>query len=257
MRLAGWIFLMTFVLSSCNDTSPDVIKEVPTKAEKKKEASPKDKKLWLTDENAESILLPYFKENTERKFIIQTKLGDIEIELSNKTPIHTGNFVFLVKEKNYFDSTLFYRVAPKFIVQGGDADTDNIQTRRFSIGQYHLPAEMNKEGLYHRRGAIAMTRNYGDNPNKISTPYDFYIVLGKRHNEMQLQAIERDQKISFTDEQREVYKTIGGAPHLDGQHTVFGYVTKGIEVAEKISLIEADTREWPYENISMSIKPIK
>ena len=237
------------------------VKKTSTPTKEKKQSLLDEAKantyVWLNDENAVPFLKQYGKENPERKFKITTPFGEIVIKLSNKAPIHTANFLYLVKEKQYFDNTFFYRVAPKFIVQGGNADNDFIQSKRFAIGDYSLPAEFTTT-LYHKRGAVAQTRVYGpNNPEKRSTPFDFYIVVGKKHKLIQLSAIATEQGLTFTEAQKKVYQEQGGAPHLDFEHTVFGEVLSGMEVADKISVQEADSREWPKKNIPMTIEIIE
>lgn len=257
------IILFSTLFFSCGNNNNPNQKEsgedasVPKKIEQKSLKSELDSSnIWLNQDNAIPFLKNYFHQNTERHFKITTKFGDITLKIYEDTPIHSGNFLYLVKEKNYYQNTLFYRVAPKFIIQGGDRDTDEIQSRRFLVGNYHLPAEFT-ENHRHFRGAVAMSRNYGDNPNKVSTSYDFYIVVGKKHAPVQLSAIERENNIKYSDQEKRMYQEVGGAPHLDFQHTVFGEVISGMEVVDKISKVEADKREWPYENIIMQVEILK
>ena len=255
------ILVGVFLLAACgNDPQPSIPakqaqpkQKAATEVEKSlKSKAQQSTRVWLSDQNSTPFLTDYFAENPERNFIISTEFGEIEIAISEKTPVHSGNFLYLVKEKQYYNQTQFYRVTPDFLIQGGDADNDMIQSRRFAIGEYSLPAEFGND-LYHKRGAVGMSRNYGDNPDKRSTAFDFYIIIGKKHQEIQLQAIERDNDIQFTAEQREVYKTVGGAPHLDHQHTVFGHIVRGMDVVEKISAQPTDSRDWPKRNIPMKI----
>lgn len=252
------IYILLILNASCSDGTPSTIdvKESPKQKIKEKPKSDKellDKNLlYITDKNAVDVFTNYFEENKERNFIISTTYGRIGIKLFEDTPIHGGNFLYLVKEKNYFDSTLFYRISKDFIIQGGDADNDNIQTRRFAIGDYSLPSEF-KANHRHLRGAVGMSRTYGDNPDKVSSSFDFYIVVGNDVGNLQLSAVERDNNISYSEEDTKQYKNVGGTPHLDFQHTVFGELTFGMDVVEKISKQEADSREWPIDDIKMAI----
>lgn len=254
--------LLLFLAAACSEnvpsekSKPNPALTEPLKPKENSVQKQREKFLYLTNKNAVATFKQYFKKNKERFFTIATPFGDIVIKIYDDTPIHSGNFLYLVKEKNYYDSTLFYRVSPKFIVQGGDADNDNIQSRRFAIGDYHLPAEFRKNRR-HFRGAVGMSRTYGDNPNKVSTAFDFYIVLGKKMAPVQLQAIERDNHIQYSPADVKRYQTEGGTPHLDFQHTVFGEVVSGLEVAEKISEVKADSREWPYQDVKMSVSILK
>jgi cyclophilin family peptidyl-prolyl cis-trans isomerase len=261
-RLTNLAVIIVLVIG-CNDskknTKTGTDKLLEEKPAVKKEISlqkQREEFLYLTNKNAVSVFQKYIQNNKERRFKISTIFGDIVIKIYGDTPIHSGNFLYLVKEKKYYDSTLFYRVSPDFIIQGGDADNDNIQSRRFAIGDYHLPAEFSNKRR-HFRGAVGMSRTYGNNPEKVSTAFDFYIVLGKKMAPVQLQAIERDNGIKYSKEDVIRYQTAGGTPHLDFQHTVFGEVVSGLEVAEKISQIKADSREWPYDDVAMAISIIQ
>lgn len=219
----------------------------------KKEPEVQDTAFYLNNDNAVEFLSNYFKENTERQVVISTKFGDIEITLSDRTPVHTGNFLYLVKEWSYYDSTLFYRVAENFIIQGGDADSYLISGRKYAIGDYALPQEIHPS-LYHKVGAVAMCKNYTKRNYGLSSSYDFYIVIGDKSKEIQLQAHERELGISYSPERREYYKQVGGTPHLDEQHTVFGQVTNGMDVVRKISELPTDSQDWPDSDVFMNIK---
>lgn len=237
-------------MASCDN---ETAKKTTPKQEKQDSAvsepqQPKEKRFYLTNENAPEFLTDYFEKTSERNVILETKYGEIEFELSDKTPIHSGNFQYLIKEKQYYDSTLFYRVAEDFIIQGGDADNFMIRNRKYAIGDYALPQEFVPE-LYHKPGAVAMCRHYDNENDGLSSSFDFYIVIGEPSNEVTLQKLERENGITFTSTQRNMYKTEGGAPHLDGEHTVFGQVVRGMDVVRKISTVPTDSQDWPDENI--------
>ncbi|MFD2561524.1 peptidylprolyl isomerase [Aquimarina rubra] len=180
----------------------------------------------LTNENMKEFLLQYGKENPETLVRISTKFGDIHIQLYKESPVHRANFIYLVKEK-YFDETFFYRVAKGFVIQGGNSDRKQMAQKRHDIGDYTLPQEPIK-GLTHERGAVALSKQWVDNPSNRSTPYEFFIVIAKQ-----------------------------GAHHLDGEHTIFGKVVKGMNVADKISNVPVDGSEWPKENIFIKAEVIR
>lgn len=169
----------------------------------------------------------------KKKIVIYTEYGKIEMELFDNTPKHRDNMLKLVREK-FYDSTLFHRVIPQFMIQGGDPESKNAQIGaplgNGDVG-YRVDAEINDEN-FHRYGALAAARD--NNPEKASSGCQFYIVVGKKFTDAELDQISKRTGRTFTAEQREVYKTIGGTPHLDGNYTVYGQVTKGMEVAEKI-----------------------
>ena len=128
---------------------------------------------------------------------IQTMLGDIVVRLYDETPIHRDNFVKLAKEGDY-DGTLFHRVIKDFMIQGGDPDSKGAPaSQMLGMGgpDYTLEAEI-KEGLYHKRGALAAARQ-GDemNPERRSSGSQFYIVWGQVYNEGQLRQFAKQLKM--------------------------------------------------------------
>ena len=131
------------------------------------------------------------------KVKIQTMLGDIIVRLYDETPIHRDNFVKLVRE-GYYDGTLFHRVIKDFMIQGGDPDSKGAPAgKMLGVGgpDYTLEAEI-KEGLFHKRGALAAARQ-GDevNPERRSSGSQFYIVWGQKYNEGQLRQFSKQLKM--------------------------------------------------------------
>ncbi|MGB0165271.1 MAG: peptidylprolyl isomerase [Luteibaculum sp.] len=240
------VFFLLLLWSCGSEQEATAPSKIETKEEK--QIAPVEKAFYLNNDNAPDYLANYFNENPERQVLIKTKYGEIILRLSEKTPIHSGNFLYLIKEKDYYDSTLFYRVAEDFLIQGGDADNFLISNRKYGIGEYALPMELDEE-LYHKPGALAMCRHYDNSNEGLSTSFDFYIVIGEKSTELQLQQLEREHNIRFSPDQRKTYKTIGGTPHLDGEHTVFGEVLSGMDVVKKISMQPTDSQDWPDENI--------
>jgi peptidyl-prolyl cis-trans isomerase B (cyclophilin B) len=184
--------------------------------------------------------------------VFQTTKGVIKLKLYNETIMHRDNFIQLVSE-GYYNDVLFHRVIKDFMIQAGDPQSRNAKSGE-ALGNggpdYTIPAEFYAP-LYHKKGALAAARS-GDNvnPNRESSGSQFYIVQGKKYTMEQLQAMENSKKhISFTEEQKTDYSTIGGTPHLDYAYTVFGEVIEGIEVVDAISLAVTDERNRPLENI--------
>lgn len=182
------------------------------------------------------------KKDRKRDVLMQTTRGDIVIRLSDSTPLHRDNFLKLVKV-GFYDSVLFHRVIKDFMIQGGDPDSKRAAAGK-PLGNggpgYTVPAEFRKT-LFHKKGVIAAART-GDNmnPTKASSGSQFYIVQGKVFTDAGLDSVEtfrlNGRKIPI--EQRAVYKTIGGTPHLDQGYTVFGEVVKGLDVIDKIATTE-------------------
>ena len=164
------------------------------------------------------------------KFVIHTDLGDMKGFLYNETPKHRDNFVKLASE-GYYDGTLFHRVINKFMIQGGDPDSKNAKPGQ-ALGMggpgYTIPAEMNPK-FTHKRGALAAARTGGpSNPLKASSGSQFYIVQPE-----------------------------GGAHFLDNDYTVYGELTEGFDVVDKISLAAKDQSDRPLKDIKMTIKIVK
>ena len=173
--------------------------------------------------------------------MITTK-GTIVLRLSDSTPLHRDNFLLLVK-KGYYDSLLFHRVIRNFMIQSGDPGSkEGHPGKPLSQGGsggpgYMIPAEF-RATLFHRRGALAAAREGDDvNPSKASSGSQFYIVQGKTFTNPGLDSVEirrlKGRKIPAA--QRAVYTTLGGAPHLDQNYTVFGEVIQGMEVVDSIA----------------------
>ena len=209
----------------------------------------------LTSKNAEAFLRSYFKENSERKIKLTTRLGVLKFRLYEDTPVHSANFLMLVK-RDYFNDTEFTRVVKNFVVQGGNNDKEQEDIKRLLIGSYELDPEFIPEHI-HKKGSLAMARRYEENPDKLSSGYNFYFVQGQKFTEPQLLAIERDNEMQIPEWKRRIYRTIGGAPHLDDEHTVFGEIYEGLDVLEKMSLVKTDASDWPMEPLVMKMEVIE
>ena len=160
----------------------------------------------------------YEKENKENKVRIMTDFGNIDVLLYKTTKYHRANFIFLTKQ-GYFDDTQFYRIVNNFIIQGGSTDDPEVIKKRKKIGKYLLPKDA-KRNLRHVRGTISMPSKDIDNPHKMASPYQFFIVQKK-----------------------------DGAHHLNGDYTVFGKVIKGMNVVDEIAKQPTDNSEWPIHNV--------
>lgn len=189
--------------------------------------------------------------------VLQTTAGDIRIELYDETPAHRDNFLKLVRS-HFYDSLLFHRVVRNFVVQAGDPDSKHAGPgRMLGAGTlpYRLPAEVRLPELYHKRGAVAMAREADEaNPRRESDACQFYIVWGKRHSTAVVEAErERIDTIGggarMSDEMFETYRKVGGLPQLDGLYTVFGEVTMGMDVVEKMLDAETDDYDRPLYDI--------
>ncbi len=207
-----------------------------------------------------AVLFTLLSCNREQMVLISTNHGDIKLKLYEETPLHKENFFKLVNE-GYFDSLLFHRVINEFMVQGGDPNSKNA-TKNAALGSggpgYTIPAEFNSK-LIHKKGALAAARMPDQmNPEKASSGSQFYIVHGKKVAEQELSYLENKSGIKYSEEQKTIYKTIGGTPFLDNNYTVFGEVVEGIEVVDNIADVSTNPRDRPIEDVIMKqVKVVK
>lgn len=190
---------------------------------------------------------------------IETDSGNIVVALYNQTHLHRDNFIKLVK-KDFYDGLLFHRVIKDFMIQGGDPDSRNAAPGAH-LGEgglkYTIPAEFDST-LFHKKGALAMAREGDDvNPKKASSSSQFYIVDGKPFSDADMDKMETRFKIKIPESHRVVYRTIGGAPFLDGNYTVFGEVISGQDVVEKIADMPKDGNDRPLTDLHMKMTVLK
>jgi len=161
------------------------------------------------------------------KFVIHTDFGDMKGILYNETPKHRDNFVKLAKS-GFYNGLLFHRVINGFMIQGGDPQSKNAKPgQRLGGGDpgYTIPSEFNA-ALKHKRGALAAARMPDqENPTKASSGSQFYIVQPEK-----------------------------GTHFLDMNYTVYGEVTEGFDVIDKISLAQKDQSDRPLKDIKMTVK---
>lgn len=172
----------------------------------------------LDSKKAMEFFLQYDKENKENTVRITTDFGTIDILLFDDTKFHRSNFIYLTK-RHYFDDTQFFRVINNFMIQGGNGDDMATAIKRRNIGKYLLPKDTNR-GFKHDRGTVSMPSSDIENPHKLASPYQFFIVQQN-----------------------------GGAHHLNGDYTVFGKVIKGMNVVDKIAAVATDDADWPLKNV--------
>lgn len=208
-------------------------------SEKKKEV------FTVAKENVKDVLTTYGQNHKENEVIIETSFGNMKIRLYEDTPLHRANFIKQINEDYYKEGT-FYRIVNYFMIQGGVVDKEL---------DYLVPSEMSA-GHFHKRGALAMARFDEGNPDKASSPTEFYIVQGQKHTEQDLDFEEKENGMKFTSEQRQAYTTVGGDISLDGNYTVFGEVIEGFEVIDKIAGEKVHQGEKPLKKIPFTIRAI-
>jgi len=151
--------------------------------------------------------------------IIKTKFGDIEIKFyPDIAPKHVENFIKLAKE-GFYNGTIFHRVIPGFMIQGGDPNTkDSLKKDTFGQGGPGYTVKAEFSDIPHKRGIVSMAR--ASDPDTAGS--QFFIVV-------------EDSRF------------------LDRKYTVFGEVTKGIGVADKIVNLNRDDRDNPKERVEMTV----
>ena len=229
------------------------------------------------------------------------------MKLYDETPKHAENFMKLAAS-GFYDSTLFHRVIPGFMIQAGDPTSKHAASGQL-LGDgdtnYTIPFEY-VEHYFHKRGALAAARESDDvNPLKASSGCQFYIVQGRKFTDAGLDSAEdkrnrytksfilmkklkesndtntlhvfqqyfskrdipniekmlaeydglvrpeysKQKPFKLSAAQREIYKTVGGSPHLDGAYTIFGEVISGMEVVDKIAAAQRDSNDRPLKDI--------
>lgn len=179
------------------------------------------------------------KADFKRDVLMKTDLGNMVLRLNDSTPIHRNNFIRLIRSK-YYEGINFHRVIAGFMIQAGNESTKkNADTSKF-LKQYTLPAEINNT-LFHRKGVLAAARMGDDvNPTKASSGVQFYIVQGSVYNNISLDSVQthRLKGRQLPEAHRTIYKTVGGAPHLDQNYTIFGELIDGYDVLDLIANVK-------------------
>ncbi|MEM1324455.1 MAG: peptidylprolyl isomerase [Bacteroidota bacterium] len=183
---------------------------------------------------------------------IDTNVGSVKVKLYNSTPLHRDNFVKLASE-GYYDSLLFHRVMPNFMIQAGDpASKLAPQGQRLGGGgpNYTIPPEISAP---HFKGALSAARKADQfNPERESSGSQFFIVHGSQQRDENLDLMERSKGIQYTAEQRALYKELGGYPSLDTEYTVFGEVIEGLEVVDEIAGYATDQWNRPLKEVRIT-----
>jgi len=222
------LIITIFFEMGCSETKknktqiPEKIVVKKQKIKRKQNILKEQPKLVLNEKNAIPFLFEYKQQDLPTHVKISTEFGEIIIELFDTAPYHKANFIYLTR-LGYFNDTFFHRVVPNFVIQGGNSDHPNTSKKRRQIGRYLLPPDL-KKGQKHHRGIVSMPSSEIDNPHRLASPYEFFIVQQK-----------------------------GGAYHLDGNYTPFGKVISGMETVDAICAVKIDGREAPIDNVRMQV----
>lgn len=192
--------------------------------------------------------------NQSHRVKIQTEMGDIVIRLYDETPLHRDNFIKLVKE-GFYQDLLFHRVIPNFMIQGGDPTSKNAEANAMLGGgggdMARIPAEF-RPNLFHKKGTLAAARD--GNPEKASSACQFYLVQGKVYTQDELNMLQAQMGIKFSQVQRDAYSTIGGVPFLDQNYTVFGEIESGLNLVDEIANKPRNNMDRPLQDVKFSIE---
>jgi len=174
------------------------------------------------EETKKNFTKEEMKKMPETKAVIETRFGNMEIRFfPDVAPKHVNNFIELAK-KGFYDGTIFHRVIPGFMIQGGDPNSKSPDKSQHGMGGpgYMVKAEFNEKP--HKRGTLSMARS--GQPDSAGS--QFFIC-------------------------------VADAPFLDRQYTVFGEVVSGMEVVDKIVSQPRDPKDNPNERIEMKVKVIE
>ncbi len=210
-----------FFLWACGDekdTKPSAVKEATVLKDSTSVPVQEEKPFKLNEENAIDFFFDYQKGLEVNKVKVTTNHGEFTIELFDNVPYHKANFIYLTRQ-GYFNNTQFHRVVKNFIIQGGNSDDAETSAKRRKIGRYLLPPDTRK-GHKHHRGIVSMPSSENDNPHKLASPYEFFIVVTKP-----------------------------GSYHLDNDYTPFGKVISGMDVVDKINQQDVGKGDWPEQNV--------
>lgn len=237
MQQAFYLFLLLgLLISACTPSAPSD----PVKAEQ---------------EAIEALPRP--------KVSITTQYGEIVLELFNETPKHRDNFLKLAQE-GFYDSLLFHRVQPNFMIQGGDPDSrDSVPPEQYlgmGNAENRIPAEISSKFIMRQGALCAFHTGIGHHPDKSSNGSQFMIIHGQPLKAYQVNQLSLKTKVDYTPEQIKLYEMYGGTPQYDNMYTVFGQILEGLPVLEKIvqaktyRSIDGKLPDRPIEDIRMIVK---
>lgn len=190
----------------------------------------------------------FIKASDECLIVMVTNFGNMVIRLLDETPMHREHFIKLA-ESGFFEGIAFHRLIPGFVIQGGDPASRKQGYSEKNDDWNPIQSEFHQK-YFHTKGAVAAARlNEDVNPQKESSPTQFYIVQGRPVSEEQLSIFAAQKNIYYNPEISEKYRTLGGCPQLDMEYTVFGEVVEGLQIIDEMARVATDAGDKPKEDI--------
>jgi cyclophilin family peptidyl-prolyl cis-trans isomerase len=233
-RIVALLAIVVFVVSC---SSPKYFRKLNTSEAAQVKAA---QKIWGKKTDAYRVL-------------IMTDSGNMVVRLYNETPLHRDNFVSKARA-GFYDSLLFHRVINKFMIQGGDPKSKHAPEGE-PLGNGEAPgkriaAEIHTDkGLYHKKGVLAAARD--QNAEKASSNCQFYIAQGKVFTPAELETFAKNRNLTLNEEQKKIYTTVGGVPHLDNNYTVYGELETGVDVLDKLAAVKTAPGDRPLKDVRM------
>ncbi|WP_438312152.1 peptidylprolyl isomerase [Sporosarcina sp. FA9] len=184
--------------------------------------------------------------DNEALVIMNTTLGSIKIKLfPGIAPKAVENFLTHA-ENGYYDGIIFHRVMDEFMIQGGDPTGTGGGGESVFGGMFE---DEFSEKAFHFRGALSMA-NAGPKTNGSQ----FFIV---QKNDVEDASLNQEKDLKYSATVKDAYIELGGTPHLDHMHTVFGQVVEGMDIVDKIAKVEAENTRPVTDVVIESIEVLQ
>ncbi len=233
IKFLSLVMAMSLAMSSCGAEKP---KDQSEEAVETVEEETKEEGVV----NMNQLELPV---KGEKIAVMKTNFGDIKLRLfPEAAPKAVENFMEHSKD-GYYDGVSFHRVIEEFMIQGGDPDGTGAGGDSIWGGPFEDEFDLSYRNY---RGALSMA-NAGPNTNGSQ----FFIVHSSQVRPEQLidQMRESGEEGGYPEPIVEKYEELGGTPHLDFRHTVFGQVFEGMDIVDKIATTEVDGNDRPLEPV--------
>ena len=234
---------LALTFTACQKKDEDKIKVDENKSETQKSVD-EEVKEEVKELKAETIAaLPQLQEVKagDKIAVLKTNMGTIKIKLFPEyAPKTVENFETHIKN-GYYNGIIFHRVIDGFMIQGGDPTGTGRGGE--SIWGEAFEDEFSNSML-NIRGALSMA-NAGPNTNGSQ----FFIVQAKEVSPELIRIMEEALSQGYSEAFIDAYSHLGGAPHLDGMHTVFGQVIEGMDVVDKIAAVDRDEMDKPKTDV--------